>query len=619
MPTASENAINFLENEKQFHLGVLPTEQSNPKTRNIDQIFKASTDEGVKTLLSVDYDVAQMAADVLASKAFRQLGEAGVKCMNRNGNIIFSGCGATGRLSILLGSIWRNFFTETRNVHPEIYEKIKAYENRVFSIMTGGDFALIKSVEGFEDYAEFGRQQARGLGITGHDILIAITEGGETSSVLGTVEEAVDRGAGVFLLFNNPADILCKHIERSRKAIEDKRVTVLDLYCGPMAIAGSTRMQATTSEQLVAGAALEIILNKILKDKLSGDELKRLDIKELDYGAEFTQLLNQLNAPENIAELAKIILFETDIYRREGLITYFADNYLLDIFTDTTERSPTFMLPPFRKCDDLKSPPSWAFVKNPQYSTPTTWEHMLSRHPRCLDWNRETYKKMGVSEKIIANPPNLSYPELLKFLIGNDPDPSRTSCQVNAAFMIVSGTETAERNFAAFTASFNQAASNFQQKLSLVIGDTPCDLSSNLSGVALAKTEAIRAKEETKPAMAKKGKSNVHPDFRINISVSGSALRIIEHLAVKLVLNTLSTATMIVMGRVASNWMSWVEVSNKKLRDRGIRLISELCGINYRDACYALHETLVEMEQMDFSGKAKPSLVQYTIKKLMHK
>jgi len=78
--------------------------------------------------------------------------------------------------------------------------KNNIYENRVFSIMTGGDYALIRSVESFEDYAEFGRRQTRELGVTGNDILIAITEGGETSSVLGTVDEAVDNGAEVFLL-----------------------------------------------------------------------------------------------------------------------------------------------------------------------------------------------------------------------------------------------------------------------------------------------------------------------------------------------------------------------------------------------------------------------------------
>lgn len=584
MSTAEQRAQHFLENEREFHLGVLPTEQSNPKTRNIDRIFKASTDAGVKTLLSIDYDVAQMASAVLAGNAFRNMVDAGARCLNRNGNIIFSGCGATGRLSILLESIWRKFFIETQRIQPKIYEKIKSYENRVFSIMTGGDYALIRSVESFEDYAEFGRQQVRDLGVTDNDVLIAITEGGETSSVLGTVAEAADRGARVFLLFNNPADILCAHIERSRKAITDPRVTVLDLYCGAMAIAGSTRMQATTSEQLVAGAALETILNRILKDKLSGDELKRLDIKEHDYGTEFTQLLNQLNAPENIAELGKMILFEAEIYRQEGLITYFAENYLLDIFTDTTERAPTFMLPPFRKYDDRVSPPSWAFVKNPRCATPKTWENTLARHPRCLEWNQETYKKMGASEKIIANPPDLSYPELLKFLIGNEPDRSRISRPINAALMVVSGTETVGEDFVAFREAFKHAAGNFRQKLTLVIGN-----------------------------------SDFTSDFRVSVSASGSALRLIEHLAVKLVLNTLSTATMIVMGRVAGNWMSWVEVSNKKLRDRGIRLISELCGTSYRDACYALHETLFELEQMDFPDKVKPSPVQHTIKKLMRK
>ncbi|MDD5677580.1 MAG: sugar phosphate isomerase [Kiritimatiellae bacterium] len=595
---AHRDAEYFLDQEKQFHLGVLPTEQSNPKTRNIDRVFKTGMDKGLKTLLSVDYDVAKMAGEVLTSHAFRKLVEAGGRCLNRNGNIIFSGCGATGRLSILLESIWRRFFADTRRRHSALYAQIQSYENRVFSIMTGGDYALIKSVESFEDYAEFGRQQVREQGVTGNDILIAITEGGETSSVLGSVAEAAERGAEVFLLFNNPADILCAHIERSRKAIIDPRVTVLDLYCGPMAIAGSTRMQATTFEQLAAGAALENILYRILKDKLSGAELERLNIKEHDYAAEFTQLLDQLNAPGNIAELGKMIRLEAKIYRQEGLVTYFAENYLLDILTDTTERAPTFMLPPFRKYDDLKSPPSWAFVKNPRFSTPGTWEHTLARHPRCVEWNRAKYKIMGAPEKTIASPPALGYPELLKFLIGNEPDPSRTSRQVNAALMAVSGTEAAGHDFTAFSECFNRAAANFRHKLSLVVGDTPC---------------------EAKHAMAKKGESDFKPDFRISVSICGSALRLIEHLAVKLTLNTLSTATMIVMGRVTGNWMSWVEVSNKKLRDRGIRLISELCGISYRDACYALHETLVELEQINFSDKGRPSPIQYTIRKLKPK
>lgn len=32
-PEAEKRARHFLENEKQFHLGMLPTEQANPKTK----------------------------------------------------------------------------------------------------------------------------------------------------------------------------------------------------------------------------------------------------------------------------------------------------------------------------------------------------------------------------------------------------------------------------------------------------------------------------------------------------------------------------------------------------------------------------------------------------------
>lgn len=578
---ARRDAAYFLEHEKQFHLGMLPTEQSNPGTRNIDRLFKSDPARGIQKLLAVDREVAAMAARVLAGAPFRALAESGLKCLRDGGRIVFSGCGATGRLSILLESTWRRFFADTRTHRPKIYEKIKVFENRVFSIMTGGDYALVRSVESFEDYASFGRRQAAEMELTARDVLVAITEGGETSSVLGTAEEAADRGALVFLLFNNPADILCRHIERSRRVIEDPRVTILDLSCGPMAIAGSTRMQAATSEQLAAGAALEWILAGIAQDRLPAAGQNQIGLKALDYAAEFGRLLDALGAPRNIAVLRRLVEYETGIYRREGLVTYFADHCLLDIFTDTTERAPTFMLPPFRKRDDAQSVPSWAFVKNPSCSTPGAWRNALGREPRCLDWSAKDYRQMNAPAGIVARPPDLSIAELLKFAIGNEPDPSRTGRKPNAALMAVSGPETAGNNFTAFLRNFNEAAKGFEQKHSLVIGA-----------------------------------SLFQPDFHVHVPLPPSPLRLIEHLAVKLVFNTISTGTMILMGRVTGNWMSWVDVSNKKLRDRGIRLISELCGVSYRDACYALHDAIAEMEQGDYSGREKPSPVQLAMRKV---
>ncbi len=579
---ARQEAEHFLKNETQFHLGMLPTEQANPRTSNLDSIFAQSTGEGVKTLLSVDTDIFPMAEKIFRSREYDKLVKDGVKAISDGKKIVFSGCGATGRLSILLESFWRCFFRDLRQDHPDIYERVKHVENSVFSIMTGGDYALIRAVEYFEDYQEFGRQQVRELNINEGDILVAITEGGETSSVLGTLAEAADRGAEVFLMFNNPADILCKYIERSRKAIEDPRVTVLDLYCGPMAIAGSTRMQATTSEQLIAGAALESILGGTFSKLLSAEELKILNIREIDYAGAYNEMLNELLSVENTKILGDYIRMEHDIYSRNGLVTYYGNSLMLDIFTDTTERSPTFMLPPFRKYDDTVSPPSWAFVKNPLLPTPEAWVNVLGRTPRCLEWEGELYSKMNAPQALISDPPQLDISQILKFQIGNEEDKSRLSRKPNVAVNVISRLEVTRPEYEDYQAAFNEEAEKYLSRYSLIIGT--CDEAAS---------------------------------YKISCSPQSSVFSLMDRLAVKLVLNTVSTGTMVLMGRVLGNWMSWVDVTNKKLKDRGIRLISDICNMSYEEACYALHESLEELKSYNFSEKEKPSPVQYTIKKII--
>ena len=56
-----EAAKNFIENEKQFHLGVIPTEQSNPLTKNLSATIAKDTAKGVKTILSADKYIADVA------------------------------------------------------------------------------------------------------------------------------------------------------------------------------------------------------------------------------------------------------------------------------------------------------------------------------------------------------------------------------------------------------------------------------------------------------------------------------------------------------------------------------------------------------------------------------
>jgi N-acetylmuramic acid 6-phosphate etherase len=65
--------------------------------------------------------------------------------------------------------------------------------------------------------------------------------------------------------------------------------------------------------------------------------------------------------------------------------------------------------------------------------------------------------------------------------------------------------------------------------------------------------------------------------------------------AQKMVLNLLSTAVMIRMGRVYDNWMMGVTLTNRKLRARGLRILAEASGVTAADATRALRRSEHDM------------------------
>ena len=77
----------------------------------------------------------------------------------------------------------------------------------------------------------------------------------------------------------------------------------------------------------------------------------------------FCECIELLDSDENVAMMSDAVDRECELYSRGGHVTYFADEYLLDVLTDTTERSPTFTTPPFRPQYQKDQPLSWAFVK----------------------------------------------------------------------------------------------------------------------------------------------------------------------------------------------------------------------------------------------------------------
>ena len=553
---ARERARRFVEDEKAFHLGFLPTEQSNPITATLEEDFRRSTLAGIQCLQRADRQIPITMRHVFSSPEFEKLVDSMAGTVKGGmGRIVFSGCGATGRLAILLESMWRDFF---RHRADELTAEERGLADRAASIMTGGDFALIKSVEYFEDFAEGGRRQAAALEVGPDDTFVAITEGGETSSVLGTLDYASKHGAKCFLVFNNPAYLLRARLERSRAAIDDPNVTVIDLYCGAMAVAGSTRMQATTSEQLLGSCAIEAALCRVLP--------RFAKETAADYALAFERLLAGLESQDGRKMIADEIDFEEGVYRAGGRITYVADDCMLDLFTDNTERGPTFMIPSLRSSREKDRPQSWAFVKNPLYPTEACWERMMARRPRCLEFTADDARTLGMPQKFIDNPPRIRYSDLVAYMIGNEPAPERIAGYARAA---------------AVTLRFGDDDPRFLE--------------------AAGKLSAAWPERR---------------DLVLAFPVERSPLEIWKHLAVKLAFNTLSSGAMTKLGRVSGNWMSWVSISCKKLIDRGIRLVSELGDVSYGEAAERLFAAEEWIAGQDWTGRETPSAVQVALERL---
>src|SRR5262245_3164091 len=132
----------FLADAPAFRLGDLPTEQPHPHTRGLAEVAERDPVRAAAMIARVDRD----ALDVLAGLA-RVIDDV----LRSGGRIYLCGCGATGRLALTLETLWR--------------EQAAADDrDRVVSLMAGGDTALVRSLEGFEDHPDYGARHVAELG-----------------------------------------------------------------------------------------------------------------------------------------------------------------------------------------------------------------------------------------------------------------------------------------------------------------------------------------------------------------------------------------------------------------------------------------------------------------------
>lgn len=346
-----QRASEFLRVSHLYRLGVLPTEQPHSDTRGLSEWARKDVPRAVSVLKQIDL----RALETLERNAADcdRLAGAVQATLARGKNVYLCGCGATGRLSLSLEFLWRH-------THPD--------NEQVRSFMAGGDVALVEALEGFEDHPAYGARHLRQMGFEDGDLLVSCTEGGETPYVIGATEEAAKISSNPpYFLYCNPDSILASHVERFRRVSDNPKIHRICLDVGPMALSGSTRMQASTVLQLVVGLAL-----------LHPDEPARDAIVEFRRWVEWT----------DFSFLAGLIEHESAIYASGHHVTYRVRDYGITVLTDTTERAPTFSLVPFDQLNERRTHYSLCYVSLEDATDPATaWTRLLNRQPRSLEWS----------------------------------------------------------------------------------------------------------------------------------------------------------------------------------------------------------------------------------------
>ncbi len=541
---AKELSRHFLEHEKEYRIGFVEAEQSNPKTKTMGEQFREDTKAGIQTLLDVDRDLVALFSKTIYSREFDAFFEDVFSTIQNGGRIILSGCGSTGRLAMRIEASWRIAIRELTKTKPEIQN----YENSVLSLMTGGDYAIIRSVESFEDYTQLGEMQARELSVTEKDMLIGVTATGETTSILGTAKQALTDGANVWMIVCTKPESILGKLKRADDVYTHKNCRSLYMSCGGMSVTGSTRMQSSTIEQSVISAALELSLSRICKKECTKEYLTK----------GFERCVGTLGQEAVIESMKEQIERETELYRENGHVTYFSDEYLLDVLADTTERAPTFSVPHFRPQKKKDEPLSWAFVKNPLLETKDAWRGCFERVPRCVDKTIKEYVEIGIKGEDIRRIPKIDLEALYEFEIGKEKDPERETGNSLATWVGFDDVMPAE---------FKTHAGRYKVSSKLILNPS--------SG-------------------------SIYPTF----------MKMFHHIAMKLMINIVSTGTMAKMGRIQGNYMVYISISNKKLVDRATRIIADLCGIDYEQANYELFYSKLLLEERQVEGMVAVETIQ---------
>jgi N-acetylmuramic acid 6-phosphate etherase len=300
--------------------------------------------------------------------------------------------------------------------------------------------------------------------------------------------------------------------------------------------------------------------------------------------------------------LAKLVVMEETVYRTGHKNNYFADRFGIDMLTDTTERSPTYCTPPFRKFDDTTATESWAFLFVPQVESSRAWEHIIKRTPRCVEWSDEDALALvgpEMAPRTIETLRKISSRELMRFKVGLDGLPYRKSAEGDCAVAIVAESEKASLTS---PTGFHRQQLDAAKRAGATVG--------------LIYFGSAQSMTEIRQFLAR-----WNPDciaVLVPMPETGLLLHGVTRTGVKMLLNALSTCTMVRLGRVMGNYMIWVVPSNLKLIDRATRYIQRLTNLEYQAANRLLFEVIEYVEPRMKSDQAYPPVVGVAVVRVRH-
>ncbi|WNC16194.1 N-acetylmuramic acid 6-phosphate etherase [Brevibacillus brevis] len=96
--------------------------------------------------------------------------------------------------------------------------------------------------------------------------------------------------------------------------------------------------------------------------------------------------------------------------------------------------------------------------------------------------------------------------------------------------------------------------------------------------------QAVTVSLSCNPGSAINQNADVSIDLAVGPEVVTGSTRLKAGSATKMVLNMLTTASMVRIGKVYGNWMVNVQATNRKLRERAKRIVSQVTGVDYQTA-----------------------------------